>query len=502
MNHHGAYTARAYHEATKHHRGFVVPARRVDAALIPRQYKRYVDLPSFPLPPPGSPESTTFDIATLATFLHFTAGIIWRREVGGRTLEFRAASCTGALYHVEVYVVCGDIGEIAAGVYHYDVPTETLRPLRIGDHRPHLAAACADESIATDPASLVFTSTFWRNAWRYEERAYRHVFWDTGTMLANLLAMTGARDLDTQILTGFVDNDIATLLGLDTTREVPVCAVPIGTPTTGTPTSQASVAAHGHAASAPPDRLSIQTEPLSRAEIEYPLIWRTHEATNLGDSNAVTTWRHHGTRRHPLSSQARPEHGRRGEGTGGEVTLYPLPLADTPESIIVRRVSARRFKPEPVLRRQLDSLLLAATSPVPLDIDAAGLIRTHLLGHAVDGMPSGAFHLEHPDKLTALRHANLRTEAAALALDQPAAGDAAVNLYFTTSLSEIESVFGDRGYRVAQLTAGIRSGRLYLAATALNLRATGLTFYDDDVANVLSLDPQDTAVLMLMAIGQ
>ena len=39
------------------------------------------------------------------------------------------------------------------------------------------------------------------------------------------------RDLDTHVLTDFVDNDIATLLRLDTTREVPECAVPIETPT-------------------------------------------------------------------------------------------------------------------------------------------------------------------------------------------------------------------------------------------------------------------------------
>ena len=130
------------------------------------------------------------------------------------------------------------------------------------------------------------------------------------------------------------------------------------------------------------------------------------------------------------------------------------------------------------------------------------LVRTHLLAHAVEGLEPGAFHVEHSGTLTALRHANLRSEATALALDQPAAGDAAVNLYFTTSLSELESRLGDRGYRLAQLIAGIRSGRLYLAATALGLRATGLTFYDDEVATALDLDPEDTAVLMLMAAGR
>ena len=127
-----SYTARAYHEATKHHRGYVAASRRVDATLVPKQYKRYMGVPEVTLPPPSTATATTFDAQTLSTLLHYTAGIVRRREVDGRTLEFRAASCTGALYHVEVYVVCGDLGEIGAGVYHYDVPSESLRLLRAG----------------------------------------------------------------------------------------------------------------------------------------------------------------------------------------------------------------------------------------------------------------------------------------------------------------------------------------------------------------------------------
>jgi hypothetical protein len=58
-------------------------------------------------------------------------------------------------------------------------------------------AASADEpAVVLAPALLVVTSTFWRNAWRYQARAYRHVYWDTGTLLGNLLAvaaMSGCR---------------------------------------------------------------------------------------------------------------------------------------------------------------------------------------------------------------------------------------------------------------------------------------------------------------------
>jgi len=45
---------------------------------------------------------------------------------------------------------------------------------------------------------------------------------------------------------------------------------------------------------------------------------------------------------------------------------------------------------------------------------------------------------------------------------------------------------GDRGYRAVQLEAGLRAGRIYLAAYAHCLGATGLTFYDEDVSTFLA----------------
>ena len=45
---------------------------------------------------------------------------------------------------------------------------------------------------------------------------------------------------------------------------------------------------------------------------------------------------------------------------------------------------------------------------------------------------------------------------------------------------------GERGYRAAQLKAGARVGRVCLAAYALGFGATGLTFYDDEVAKFLT----------------
>ncbi len=50
-----------------------------------------------------------------------------------------------------------------------------------------------------------------------------------------------------------------------------------------------------------------------------------------------------------------------------------------------------------------------------------------------------------------------------------------------------------------QLEAGISSGKLYLAAYAQRLGATGLTFYDDEVIQFFSPHSHDKSVIMLVA---
>ena len=61
-----------------------------------------------------------------------------------------------------------------------------LRSLRPGDYRQVLIEASGQEPVvARAPVLLVCTSAYWRNAWKYQARTYRHCFWDAGTLLAN-----------------------------------------------------------------------------------------------------------------------------------------------------------------------------------------------------------------------------------------------------------------------------------------------------------------------------
>ena len=74
-------------------------------------------------------------------------------------------------------------------------------------------------------------------------------------------------------------------------------------------------------------------------------------------------------------------------------------------------------------------------------------------------------------------------------------------LLFLADLHSILERFGNRGYRAVQLEAGILGGKLYLAAYAQRLGATGLTFYDDDVVEFFSPHAQGKSAIFLMALG-
>src|SRR5262245_28574288 len=223
---------RSYHERTKHSAASIRANRHyLDWDNYPRPFKIYTSLPPIPLPrdweasampalelltaPTSSVRTTQLNLTEIARLLHFSAGII-RTTVYPNGLEhhFRAAACTGALYHIDLYLVCGALPGIEAGVYHFGPHDFALRQLRRGDYRPMLIAATADDpDVAQAQAIVISASTFWRNAWKYQSRAYRHCYWDNGTILANLFAAAAAKDIDARLVLGFVDQTVNDLIG-------------------------------------------------------------------------------------------------------------------------------------------------------------------------------------------------------------------------------------------------------------------------------------------------
>ena len=170
--------------------------------------------------------------------------------------------------------------DLAAGVYHYSAIDHSLRLLRTGDFRAALAEATGNEpSIAAAPVVLAMTSTFWRNAWRYRERAYRHTYWDAGTSLSHILAVAAAAHVATKLVFGYADPLVNALLGIDGVRESTVALVALGNAEGGPP----SATAFG--------RLDLPTRRLSSAEVTFHAITDMHLASSLRSGAEAVQWR-------------------------------------------------------------------------------------------------------------------------------------------------------------------------------------------------------------------
>src|SRR5260370_32323285 len=103
----------------------------------------------------------------LARIFYFSAGITKKKTYPGGEIYFRAAACTGALYEFEVYIVCGDLPDLKAGVYHFGPGDFSLRLLRTGDHRGTLVHAAGAEPAALHvPGLIALTATDLRDTWK------------------------------------------------------------------------------------------------------------------------------------------------------------------------------------------------------------------------------------------------------------------------------------------------------------------------------------------------
>jgi SagB-type dehydrogenase family enzyme len=495
-----------YHNETKHSLQSVRNnPHYLDWNNQPLPFKIYTSLEPLPLPrdfPRATmPALTTISavggksetpvtpkVPTLAALLFLSAGITKRRTYPGGEMYFRAAACTGALYHIDVYLVCGDLPELQAGVYHFGPHDFALRCLRQGDYRGVLVHASGRETaIAHAPVTLVCTSTYWRNAWKYQSRTYRHCFWDAGTLLANTLAASAAFEMPVRVVAGFLDTEVNRLLDLDTDREVALALVPLGYVSEQVSDTAPAI-----------EPLHLPTRPLSKTAVDYPAIRAMQAVSSLVNEDEVVAWR--GT----TLSRANPM------PSGQLFPLTPLNTAELPaaplDDIIRHRGSTRVFAHEPISFAQLSTVLTRATRGVPTDfLNPTGetLIDLYLIVNAVEDMPAGAY-VFHRDRnaLELLRAGNFRREAGYLGLGQELPADASANIYCMADLPPILERFGNRGYRAAQLEAAIIGGRLYLAAYGQRLGATGLTFFDDDVTAFFSPHAAGKSVMFLTAVGK
>jgi SagB-type dehydrogenase family enzyme len=477
------YEPLRYHELTKHSPKSVrAGSHRLDWMDQPDPFKSYPDLQ--PLSLPKRAPNTSFptmeavagrlgkprplDLPELSRLLVLAAGVRRvRPQTTGKPVHLRTYASAGALYPNEVYVACAAIDGLDAGLYHYSPRDDGLRLLRSGDPRPHLVrAAGGRRSVGRAPLAIILTGIPWRTNWKYRARGYRHLYWDAGMILANLLGLCAAGGHSSEVVLGFVDSELDTFVGIDGHSEMSICMVPIG--------YREAPEADVPAAGSPPSPIGHAVGRLSFRQREYDEVIEAHLMTGLRTPAEAALWQQE---RYPNAA--------------------PPPAAlcfDGIEKVIRRRGSKREFEPVPILAEELESIIGHAVYDLECDW-GLGLTQVGAIVNDVDGVEPGAYSAVYG--MQQIAFGKLREKARFLCLEQDLGGDAAATLFLFTDLENAASTLGARSYRAAQLNAGIVGGRMYLCAYACGAGATGLTFYDDEVRSFFHTEAEPMLVVAL-----
>ncbi len=395
----------------------------------------------------GDAERLPLETSVAGPILGDGAGVVRSqdgRDYRGGTMHWRAYSCAGGLFPVEAYVAAG------SGLYSFDPLTPGLVQLRGGDARAEVAAAVGAE----DGTFVVLTGIHGRTGWKYLQRGYRHIWWDAGTMLANLLALAAADDLAPRLHMAFVDRELNEAVGIDGIREYAL-----------------AVLALGGAASDPAENTRDSLSLARPKGARFPLAEAAHAAGGLPDLDAVRAWR------------AEPD--------GDEPRLDRNALART----IRTRTSVRKYSDSPLPREELAELLAWSEAPIPAD--GPRVVQQIVTVANVEGLEPGIYDARL-NLLQARDEQELREQAGFVAMEQDHPKHGAVNVFQMADLDAVVADLGDRGYRWAQLEAGIRAGRVQVGAFMHGWGAAASTFYDEEVSRFLETS---LAPMLMVAVG-
>jgi hypothetical protein len=142
---------------------------------------------------------------------------------------------------------------------------------------------------------------------------------------------------------------------------------------------------------------------------------------------------------------------------------------------------------------------------VPLDIfkeNGDSLIDIYLIANDINGLtPGGYFFNRNSQSLEQLKRNVSRNMSGYLCLGQSLFSDASAVFFLMTDLQSVLKSLGNRGYRASQFEAGVIAGKIYLAAYAQQIGASGSTFFDDAVTEFFSPHASNKSTMIVVGIG-
>lgn len=509
-----------YHERTKHHpHRYARSSGYMDWDNQPAPFRTYAGIPKHPLPlaaadppmnyaalfQPAMAGPMPFDPAAIGKFFELSLGLSAWKAFSGQRWSLRMNPSSGNLHPTEAHLIAMGIIGLPDGIYHYHPLAHALEQRAL--IAPHKARALKPHFVS--PCLLIaLSSIFWRESWKYGERAFRYCQHDIGHALAALRLAARLHNWRLVCLPA-ADADIAAALGFDRTpwppneAEEPALisallpadhALPPGPFPDEAAAILATIAVSGQ-----PNRLSAR-----------------HQAWDIIPNTAAAT-------RRPRTAPVAP----------ASVDDPPAtrPVSGTPSAaaIIRQRRSAQAFDPAGMLDREIFLGMLDRTrhrhACPPFDVGLGpARISLALFVHRIRGLDPGLYaFIRHPDHLQSLRQAaadtfewesplpgfplyrlasgDFRAKAMDLSCRQEIAGFSTFSLGMLAPLAPLVRP-APWVYRELFWEAGLIGQVFYLEAEACGLRGTGIgCYFDDPVHECLGLRDNTWQSLYHFTIG-
>ena len=421
---------------------------------MPDPFRHYEGAPVIDLPAdPKAPEISAFEVLSgqrgsnesldwihfLSRLLFYSASVSATKQTpSGQRYALRVNPSSGNLHPTEFHLACPN------GLYHYRVSSHMLEQRAAGDY---------------GTLRFLLTTIAWREAWKYQSRAYRYCLHDVGHAWQSLALAAQAIGCDASAVGNFDDDSVARSFRL-ADDEWPMLLIEIH----GAPEFPA--APNSEWFGGIPNKLSTEV-------IRYPLIEEIHAATRKIDS----VWQA------KAPAPPTPLHANVGHTLSSANVSFG--------EIARRRRSALDFRggAESISSHQLLTLLDLATRPLDADFAAESYIQLYLYVHRIRDLTPGVYkYWPEETRLELVKSGDQRVMAAALSLGQDLAGNSCVTFSMIGDLERAAHLYGDRGYRYVHFQAGAIGQRLYLAAELLGFKSTGIgAFFDDSVNEYLGI---------------
>ena len=447
--------------------------------------------------------------------------------VTGEDFYLRAVPSAGGLYPAELYLISAGTPLLSAGIYNYQPRTHSLIHFW-QDHNVWLGlqkACFGHPALQNTRMAIAVTAVFQRSAWRYQDRAYRRIFLDTGHLLGNIEIASAVEDYQVSLIGGFADEAVNELLFLDKQLEGAIAIVPI------VDLEDEESTGRGQESRQPMLRDSqniamakgMMTALRSATDISYPklpdgeLLAYLHQATQITEKPNMQKLLEQVTDKENAAKFSEQDMDKYNFPFCTKVNTTTASIhwgddLELLENTILQRRSTREYSGGKLELAELKAILDFTYQPEHYtdqgmdgspDYFDLSLIETFIVVTRVEGLEEGCYYYApKSQELRQIRFKNFQDELHYLCLGQELGRDAGAVIFHTADLQSAIKKYGDRVYRYLHMDAGHLGQRVNLAAIALGVGVSGIAGFFDDLVNEVLGIPSDEAVLYITTLGR